>query len=153
MSERVVYIIIPTDGPPLLSLQSVIAEGRTVWVWDRSYTISTESTTVNKYLSAAAESSKIKFLGPAQTIGTEKEYHRIFKHWQAMAIVHHWYDCPRCGGFRPDNTHIGRTSGKVSRWDNHTMICDECGTDEAFMQQRGEDISPDGKRKWVRRST
>lgn len=43
-------------------------------------------------------------------------------------------DCPRCGGGIPNDLHRGEYPGALSRWDNNTMICSQCGTDEAMTQ-------------------
>jgi hypothetical protein len=40
--------------------------------------------------------------------------------------------CPRCGGFIPNNEMPGAYPGALSRLDNKTEICSECGTDEAM---------------------
>lgn len=48
--------------------------------------------------------------------------------------------CPRCGGFIPNNENPGAYPGALSRVDNKTEICSECGTDEAFS-----DLARSGK--------
>ena len=40
--------------------------------------------------------------------------------------------CPRCEGFIPNNEMPGAYPGAISRLDNKTEICSECGTDEAM---------------------
>lgn len=45
--------------------------------------------------------------------------------------------CPSCGGYIPNNQTPGAYPGAVSRKDNKTMICSECGTREAL-----EDLLP-----------
>lgn len=40
--------------------------------------------------------------------------------------------CPRCGGGVPNDTHKGEYPGALSRLDNETYICSDCGTNEAF---------------------
>lgn len=40
--------------------------------------------------------------------------------------------CPRCGGAVPNEMHRGEYPGALSRFDNETMICSDCGTQEAF---------------------
>ncbi len=44
--------------------------------------------------------------------------------------------CPRCGGPIPSEEHAGEYPGALSRVDNHTEICSQCGTDEAMIQYR-----------------
>ena len=40
--------------------------------------------------------------------------------------------CPRCGGFIPSNANAGKYPGAISRLDNETEICSDCGTEEAL---------------------
>ena len=40
--------------------------------------------------------------------------------------------CPRCGGYIPNNDTPGMYPGALSRLDNETEICSECGVDEAM---------------------
>jgi len=42
--------------------------------------------------------------------------------------------CPRCGGWVPNNDTPGAFPGALSRVDNKTEICSECGTEEALQQ-------------------
>ena len=42
--------------------------------------------------------------------------------------------CPKCGGYIPNNDTPGAYPGALSREDNETMICSECGTREALNQ-------------------
>ena len=42
-------------------------------------------------------------------------------------------DCPRCGGDVPSTEHKGLYPGALSRWDNTTEICSQCGQDEALI--------------------
>jgi hypothetical protein len=42
--------------------------------------------------------------------------------------------CPRCGGFIPNDAMPGAYPGALSRTDNKTEICSDCGTDEALVQ-------------------
>lgn len=42
--------------------------------------------------------------------------------------------CPRCGEGIPNNYQRGQYPGAVSRWDNVTEICSQCGVDEAMLQ-------------------
>jgi len=44
------------------------------------------------------------------------------------------YDCPRCGGGIPNDVQRGLYPGALSRWDNATEVCSQCGTDEALIQ-------------------
>jgi hypothetical protein len=63
--------------------------------------------------------------------------------------------CPRCGGPADEaRTDPGfPRPGALSRWDNATIVCSECGTGEALVQWRfGWDaLHPEtGARRWVR---
>lgn len=40
--------------------------------------------------------------------------------------------CPRCMGFIPRNEVAGAYPGAMSRTDNETEICSECGLEEAL---------------------
>lgn len=40
--------------------------------------------------------------------------------------------CPRCKGFIPNNDSPGAYPGALSRLDNKTEICSDCGMDEAL---------------------
>lgn len=42
-------------------------------------------------------------------------------------------ECPRCGGSIPNNETPGAYSGAISRLDNETEICSQCGTEEAMI--------------------
>lgn len=52
--------------------------------------------------------------------------------------------CPRCGGGIPNNTTPGEYPGALSRWDNETEICSECGTQEAMIQFEKRGYRGDG---------
>jgi hypothetical protein len=41
--------------------------------------------------------------------------------------------CPRCEGWIPNNYQPGEYPGAISRIDNVTEICSECGTAEALL--------------------
>lgn len=41
--------------------------------------------------------------------------------------------CPRCLGFIPRNEKPGQYIGALSRMDNQTEVCSECGTEEALV--------------------
>lgn len=43
-------------------------------------------------------------------------------------------DCPRCGGGIPNAYHRGLYPGALSRADNETEICSNCGSEEAMEQ-------------------
>lgn len=43
-------------------------------------------------------------------------------------------ECPRCGGGIPNSQHPGLYPGALSRWDNITEVCSDCGTQEAMAQ-------------------
>lgn len=42
------------------------------------------------------------------------------------------HKCPTCLGFIPNNERIGEYSGALSRRDNKTEICSDCGAREAI---------------------
>jgi hypothetical protein len=42
--------------------------------------------------------------------------------------------CPRCDGYIPNNVTPGEYIGALSRTDNKTEICSDCGTEEAMEQ-------------------
>ncbi len=100
----------------------------------------------NVYLTALAD---VRVDGYAETfIEDRQEFIPVWKNWQALALANNWYLCPRCGGRRPDQVHIGRDEGALSRWDNETYVCSQCGFEEAMLQLMGEDIAPNGKHPW-----
>jgi ribosomal protein S27AE len=41
--------------------------------------------------------------------------------------------CPRCSGFIPNNVTPGAYPGAISRLDNKTEICSDCGSEEAML--------------------
>lgn len=41
--------------------------------------------------------------------------------------------CPRCSGFIPNNETPGAYPGALSRLDNKTEICSDCGGEEAVL--------------------
>ena len=47
--------------------------------------------------------------------------------------------CPRCGDWIPNNLRPGAYPGALSRTDNKTEICSECGTLEAMEQHFSAD--------------
>lgn len=57
------------------------------------------------------------------------------------------HTCPRCGGGIPNNTHRGQYPGALSRYDNKTMICSACGTDEALSDMLGTPLT--GPADWA----
>lgn len=44
------------------------------------------------------------------------------------------FQCPRCAGPIPSAEHVGEYPGAISRWDNDTEVCSQCGQDEAMAQ-------------------
>lgn len=55
--------------------------------------------------------------------------------------------CPICDGFIPNNATPGLYPGALSRRDNQTEICSECGQNEAYGQyfnQGGWEQIPSG---------
>ena len=68
----------------------------------------------------------------------------------------HKDQCPRCGGFIPNNKTPGAYPGALSRTDNSTYVCSECGRIEAAEDAGGHGAMPqfywyinDEQRKWV----
>jgi predicted RNA-binding Zn-ribbon protein involved in translation (DUF1610 family) len=55
---------------------------------------------------------------------------------RAHPIRHREGTCPRCG-------RLGAPLHALSRKDNHTMVCDSCGTDEAMLMANGRNVWPD----------
>lgn len=47
-------------------------------------------------------------------------------------------ECPRCCNLIPNNDMPGAYPGALSRLDNKTEICSECGTLEAILDWQGE---------------
>jgi hypothetical protein len=45
--------------------------------------------------------------------------------------------CPRCMGYIPNNVTPSAYCGALSRLDNETEICSDCGTEEAWLQFLG----------------
>jgi len=41
--------------------------------------------------------------------------------------------CPRCLGDVPNTAYRGQYPGALSRADNETEVCSDCGTDEAMQ--------------------
>lgn len=41
--------------------------------------------------------------------------------------------CPRCEGYIPCNENPGKYPGAISRTDDVTEICSDCGTEEAML--------------------
>lgn len=58
--------------------------------------------------------------------------------------------CPRCGGFIPNDAMPGAYPGALSRTDNKTEVCSDCGTDEALEQFFGDGLMPQSK--WLVKS-
>lgn len=58
--------------------------------------------------------------------------------------------CPRCGDWIPNNIRPGAYPGAISRTDNVTEICSECGTIEALEQHFGDGLMPQSDWKGVK---
>jgi ribosomal protein S27AE len=54
-----------------------------------------------------------------------------------MKTVMEHKTCPRCGGYIPNNVTPSAYTGALSRLDNKTEICSDCGTEEALLQYLG----------------
>lgn len=52
--------------------------------------------------------------------------------------------CPRCGGKIPNNDHPGEYPGALSRVDNVTEICSQCGFLEAAAALLGGTVDYTG---------
>ena len=50
--------------------------------------------------------------------------------------------CPRCLGPVPSAEHVGEYPGALSRTDNETEVCSECGRSEAMEQVFGSGLTP-----------
>ena len=48
-------------------------------------------------------------------------------------------DCPRCGHLIPNDEQPGAYPGALSRADNKTEVCSDCGTHEAMEQFTSDD--------------
>jgi len=60
-----------------------------------------------------------------------------------MEIVLKQHQCPRCAGQIPNNETPGAYPGAISRRDNKTEICSECGSKEAIEDFLGMETCPD----------
>lgn len=58
-------------------------------------------------------------------VGEEKKSDPYFK------------ECPRCTHFIPSDENPGAYPGAISRVDNETEICSNCGVEEAILQYQG----------------
>jgi hypothetical protein len=58
--------------------------------------------------------------------------------------------CPRCLGFIPNSWTPGAYPGAISRVDNETEICSDCGTEEALEQVFGPGLRP--RSEWPARA-
>jgi hypothetical protein len=56
--------------------------------------------------------------------------------------------CPRCGGFIPNNHEPGAYRGALSRVDNKTEVCSDCGTEEAYEPKGLDGLTRDGRKGW-----
>jgi ribosomal protein S27AE len=54
--------------------------------------------------------------------------------------------CPRCGEGIPNNLQRGQYPGALSRTDNKTEICSDCGTQEALEDFFTQNLTP--KTEW-----
>lgn len=50
--------------------------------------------------------------------------------WKGVLLKKH--QCPRCGGYIPNNDEPGAYPGALSRYDNETEVCSDCGMGEAL---------------------
>lgn len=56
--------------------------------------------------------------------------------------------CPRCEGYIPSNDAPGAYPGALSRTDNETEICSECGVEEALIVRTPKSEWPVTKSEW-----
>lgn len=68
---------------------------------------------------------------------------------QATPVSAH--NCPRCGGQIPNNESPGAYPGALSRTDNTTEVCSQCGTDEAMQQFLDDNLTPQSDWPLVRK--
>lgn len=61
------------------------------------------------------------------------------------------HSCPRCGGRVPNNETPGAYPGALSRTDNITEVCSQCGTDEAMQQFLDDNLTPQSDWPLVRK--
>lgn len=59
------------------------------------------------------------------------------------------HTCPRCLGAVPNASERGQYPGAISRTDNETEICSECGVLEALEQWGGNLLHQDDWRIWA----
>lgn len=59
------------------------------------------------------------------------------------------YKCPTCDGYIPNNNNIGKYSGAISRRDNKTEICSDCGTREGMKDYLLSKLGLDPNDKWI----
>jgi hypothetical protein len=52
------------------------------------------------------------------------------------------YTCPRCLGSIPNEAYKGQYPGALSRTDNSTEICSDCGSEEALSELISQDQWP-----------
>lgn len=52
------------------------------------------------------------------------------------------HTCPRCFGGIPNDLQRGQYPGALSRTDNETEICSDCGTSEGLEDWYGEGCKP-----------
>jgi hypothetical protein len=48
--------------------------------------------------------------------------------------------CPKCDGYIPNNENPGAYPGAISRADNKTEICSDCGTQEALKDFYAKEV-------------
>lgn len=56
--------------------------------------------------------------------------------------------CPRCEGYIPSNDAPGAFPGALSRTDNETEICSQCGVEEALIVRTPKSEWPVTKSEW-----
>ena len=57
----------------------------------------------------------------------------LCEHIERREALKDW-ECPTCNGFIPNNKEPGAYSGAISRRDNKTEICSDCGVIEALEE-------------------
>jgi hypothetical protein len=56
--------------------------------------------------------------------------------------------CPRCEGYIPSNDAPGAYPGALSRTDNETEICSQCGVEEALIVRTPKSEWPVTQSEW-----
>lgn len=153
-----IRVVLSPENPPKLSKHSLFEEVEReflIAVGDRKLVAFSNATEFSESLNELATHmapDAAPIYGVVEVLMTEDFYSSTFKQfWKEVASEHGLYMCPRCGGFVPkryDKAMFGEYPGALSRWDNKTFVCSECGMEEAIAQMLSYDISPRGYFPW-----